>query len=43
MSVKMKMTEEVVTEGDWCSHERRGERNRENLLYTHFVWFDSSL
>jgi len=20
MSVKMKMTEEVVTEGEWCSH-----------------------
>lgn len=32
MRVKMKMTEEVVTEVDWCSHGRRGERNRELLF-----------
>lgn len=32
MSAKMKMTEEVVTEVDWCSHGRRGERNREFLF-----------
>lgn len=48
MSAKMKMTEEVVAEADWCRvmEEEERERERSSLLFllsTHFVWFDSSL